>query len=123
MNAIKVAYVTHENFEELFSLIEKTLLDNRQTLVFIESQIYFDLCEKAHLGENNDGSCKFYIAGEHILIETFSPSPIVSLASFTNDCGDFKQLVDFRSSKIRYYMRDMDTNIGFQPWLLIQYKA
>ena len=43
MIAIKVAFVTPENFEELFSLIEKTLLENRQTLVFIENQIYLDL--------------------------------------------------------------------------------
>lgn len=123
MIAIKVAFVTPENFEELFSLIEKTLLENRQTLVFIENQIYLDLCKKADLGANSDCNYKFYSAGEHILIETLSSTPLVVLASFTNDCGDFKQLVDFRSSKIRYYMRDMDNNIGFQPWLLIQYKT
>ena len=120
MIELKVAFVTHENFEELFSLIEKTLLENRQALIFIQNQIYLDLCEKAHVGTNDDGRCKFYITGDHILIETFSSFPIVALASFTIDCGDYKQLVDFRSSRIRYYMHD---NIGFQSWLLIQYKT
>ena len=123
MIAIKVAYVTHENFEELFSLIEKTLLENRKILVFIKNDIYLDLSEKANVGANDDGSYKFYVAGENFFIETFSSSPIVALASFTIDCGDFKQLVEFRSPKIRYSIRDMAYNIGFQTWLLIQYKT
>ncbi len=120
MIAVKTAFVASKNFEELFSLIEKTLLDDPKTLIFIHNQIYFELCESAYLGANDDGSCKFYIAGECILIETFSSSPIIALASFTEDCGDFKQLVTFRSPKIRYHMHD---DIGFQRWLLIQYKT
>ena len=120
MIAVKEAFVTPGNFEELLSLIEETLLENRKTLVFIENQIYSDLCEKANIGISDDGNCKFHYVGERILIET-SSSSITALVSFNNDCGDFKQLVVFRSTKIHYYMRDVDTSIVLR-WLLIHYK-
>lgn len=119
MKAVKIAFVTHENFEELISLIEKTLLDNPHTLIFIHNQIYFDLCKKVHLGTDGD-SCKFYPIGENILIETLYPSSIVAIVNLSIDCGDFRRLVKFRSPKIRYHMHD---EIGFQRWLLIQYKT
>lgn len=125
---IREAFVTHENFEELFSLIEKTLLGDRNALIFIQNQIYHDLCEKAYVGANDDGSYKFTIVGNYILIETFSSSQTFALASFTDDLsfnvddrGDFKQLEEFRSPKIRYGMHGV--KIGFKTCLFIQYKT
>ena len=127
---VQEAFVTLEKSEEIFSIIEKNLLDEPNTQVFIENQIYENLCRtiyKSHVysGENY-GRCDHYYqtftSGEEQFLRLAKDGYYAhsdTLASFVSNCKGYKQLVQFRSSRIKYYKHYY---VGFQQLLLIHYK-
>lgn len=126
---VQEVFVTPENREEIFSIIERNLLAEPNTQVFIENQIYSDLCcyEKNVYAGENMMRCEHYhqtfTSGEETFLRLFENgyfSATVAIASFVSNCEGYKQLVQFESQKIKYYRHYY---VGFQQLLLIHYKT
>lgn len=129
MEIIK-AFVTREKLVEVFSIIDKELLKEPNTQVYIENNIYYSLRK---LGYKNNIYCYNFLKGSHYacsedgfekeewigLSDGCFLDKVIAKASFVSNCNEYKQLVQFNSSEVKDYKHFLT---GFKKLLLIQFE-
>ena len=129
MEIIK-AFVTREKLVEVFSIIDKELSAEPNTQVYIENNIYYSLrklgykhniysynfMKGSHYDKSEDG---FGIEEWIGLSDGCYLDKVIAKASFVSNCSEYKQLVQFDSSKVKDYKHFLT---GFKKLLLIQFE-
>ena len=128
---IKQAFVTRENPAEIFSIIEKELSQKPDTQVFIDNEIYEELCRN---GSDYNVYSPNYVKRFHYqhdvdnfggeewlaLSEGCYFDKVIARGSFISNCNKYMQLVEFHSSKVKEYIHYCS---GFKQLLLIHFES
>ena len=126
---IKQVLVTREKPEEIFSVIEKELLENAETQVFVETEVYDVLRwhgTEHHVYYHNLEKCYHYydddgVGGEDWIVLTKGcyHDDCIACGSFIANTTDYMQLVEFHSPQIEQYTHYLT---GFKCLLLVAFK-
>ena len=126
---VKEVFVTRENPTEIFSVIERELLERPNTQVFVDVKVYEELkWNQSNVSSQNYGNGFHYYQDREDgsggptwleLCKSKFPYKGIARGSFISNCKGYMQLVEFHSAKVEEYIHYLT---GFNQLLLIKFK-